>query len=150
MGDPRLWQKSLPVTRFNTNELSELLQDMRDTMAHLNGAGLAAPQIGVLLRVVIFGVQANPRYPAWKKCPTRAHQSELKPLSDEVEEGLGRLPVGAGHARLVPRWKRPALHRLRREGQSVQARGRSFHSARRAARVRSPRRRPLPDARARP
>src|SRR4029077_8145950 len=47
MGDPRLWQKSLPVAQFDAPELSELLQDMRDTMAHLNGAGLAAPQIGV-------------------------------------------------------------------------------------------------------
>ncbi len=63
MGDPRLWQKSLPVEKFGTPELLDLLEDMRDTMAHLNGAGLAAPQIGVPLRVVIFGVTANPRYP---------------------------------------------------------------------------------------
>ena len=69
MGDPRLWEKSQPVTRFNTEELNQLLQDMRDTMAHLNGAGLAAPQIGVLLRVVIFGVTANPRYPNVEEVP---------------------------------------------------------------------------------
>jgi peptide deformylase len=58
MGDPRLWQKSLelPHDKFDSPELKALLQDMRDTMAHLNGAGLAAPQIGVGLRVVIFGV----------------------------------------------------------------------------------------------
>jgi peptide deformylase len=88
MGDPRLWQKSLPVTRFNTKELSELLADMRDTMAHLNGAGLAAPQIGVLLRVVIFGVKANPRYPGVEEVPdTVLINPELKPLSDEIEEG---------------------------------------------------------------
>ena len=67
MGDPRLWQKSLPVEKFDTPELKALLQDMRDTMAHLNGAGLAAPQIGVGLRVVIFGVHANPRYPAVRR-----------------------------------------------------------------------------------
>ena len=88
MGDPRLWQKSLPVTKFNTKELNELLQDMRDTMAHLNGAGLAAPQIGVQLRVVIFGVNANPRYPGVEDVPdTVLINPELKPLSDEMEEG---------------------------------------------------------------
>ena len=62
MGDPRLWQKSLPVDHFNSSVLDALIADMRETMAHLNGAGLAAPQIGVGLRVVIFGVKANPRY----------------------------------------------------------------------------------------
>ncbi len=63
MGDPRLLRVAQPVTQFGTPELAELLQDMRETMAHLDGAGLAAPQIGVDLRVVIFGFQANPRYP---------------------------------------------------------------------------------------
>ena len=62
MGDPRLWQVSEPVKNFGTPELADLLQDMRDTMAYLSGAGLAAPQIGVQLRVVIFGVHANPRF----------------------------------------------------------------------------------------
>jgi peptide deformylase len=69
MGDPRLWEKSLPVEQFDTPELAALLQDMRDTMAHLSGAGLAAPQIGVPLRVVIFGVHANPRYPDVDEVP---------------------------------------------------------------------------------
>ncbi len=70
MGDQRLWAVSRPVEKFATPELNALLQDMRDTMQALNGAGLAAPQIGVGLRVVIFGVtastgsgQANSRYP---------------------------------------------------------------------------------------
>ena len=63
MGDPRLLRVAQPVTEFGTAQLSALLQDMRDTMAHLDGAGLAAPQIGVDLRVVIFGCQSNPRYP---------------------------------------------------------------------------------------
>ena len=63
MGDPRLWEVSVPVKEFGTPALKSLLEDMRDTMAHLNGAGLAAPQIGVGLRVVIFGVKRNPRYP---------------------------------------------------------------------------------------
>ena len=57
MGDARLWQRAEPVSRFDTKELHDLLVDMRDTMHHMNGAGLAAPQIGVGLRVVIFGVR---------------------------------------------------------------------------------------------
>jgi peptide deformylase len=57
MGDARLWQRSEPVSRFDTPELHQLLADMRDTMHDMNGAGLAAPQIGVGLRVVIFGVR---------------------------------------------------------------------------------------------
>jgi peptide deformylase len=88
MGDPRLWQKSLPVTQFAHRELNDLLQDMRDTMAHLNGAGLAAPQIGVHLRVVIFGVKSNPRYPGIDDVPdTVLINPVLTPLSDEIEEG---------------------------------------------------------------
>jgi peptide deformylase len=88
MGDPRLWQVSQPVEKFGTPELSELLQDMRDTMAHLNGAGLAAPQIGVGLRVVIFGVHANPRYPDVEEVPdTVLINPKITPLSKEEEEG---------------------------------------------------------------
>ena len=106
MGDPRLWQKSLPVTRFNTKELSELLQDMRDTMAHLNGAGLAAPQIGVLLRVVIFGVQANPRYPGVEEVPdTVLINPELKPLSNDIEEGWEGCLSVPGMRGWVPRYR---------------------------------------------
>ena len=69
MGDPRLLQKSQPVAQFGSAELAALLADLRDTMAHQNGAGLAAPQIGVALRVVIFGVHANPRYPHVEEVP---------------------------------------------------------------------------------
>ena len=88
MGDPRLWQRSLPVEKFGTPELVELLKDMRDTMAHLNGAGLAAPQIGVPLRLVIFGVTANPRYPDVEPVPdTVLINPVLTPLSDEMDDG---------------------------------------------------------------
>jgi len=106
MGDPRLWQKSLPVTRFKTPELEELLQDMRDTMAHLNGAGLAAPQIGVLLRVVIFGVKANPRYPGVEEVPdTVLINPELTALSDELEEGWEGCLSVPGLRGVVPRYR---------------------------------------------
>ena len=105
MGDPRLWEKSLPVEGFGTPELAELLQDMRDTMAHLNGAGLAAPQIGVLLRVVIFGVHANPRYPDVEEVPdTVLINPVITPLSNDMEEGWEGCLSVPGMRGWVPRY----------------------------------------------
>lgn len=69
MGHPLLRQVAMPVRQFNTPELAALVVDMRETMQANNGAGLAAPQIGVGLRVVIFGVQKNPRYPDAESVP---------------------------------------------------------------------------------
>ena len=69
MGDTRLWQRAESVNQFDTPQLRALLTDMRDTMQALNGAGLAAPQIGVSLRVVIFGVEHNDRYPEAESVP---------------------------------------------------------------------------------
>jgi peptide deformylase len=107
MGDPRLWQKSMPVERFGTPELQALLKDMRDTMAHLSGAGLAAPQIGVPLRVVIFGVTANPRYPGIEPVPdTVLVNPVLTPLSDEMEEGWEGCLSVPGMRGWVPRFTR--------------------------------------------
>ena len=88
MGDPRLFQKSEPVTEFDSPELQTLIQDMFDTMAALNGAGLAAPQIGVLKRVVIFGVEANPRYPDVEPVPTTVLiNPEIEFLTPATEDG---------------------------------------------------------------
>ena len=70
IGDPRLREVSKPVDAFDTPELHELVADMFDTMAAADGAGLAAPQIGVLKRVMIFGVEANTRYPDAEPVPT--------------------------------------------------------------------------------
>ena len=70
MGDPRLLQVAERVEEFGTDELRSLITDMFDTMEDYNGAGLAAPQIGVSKRVVIFGVEENPRYPDAEKVPT--------------------------------------------------------------------------------
>ncbi|OGA15085.1 MAG: peptide deformylase [Betaproteobacteria bacterium RIFCSPLOWO2_02_FULL_66_14] len=87
MGDPRLLRKALPVERFGTPGLLALLGDLRDTMTHLDGAGLAAPQIGVNLRVVIFGVHANPRYPQAEEVPdTVLINPRIEPLSGEINE----------------------------------------------------------------
>src|SRR5512139_2728342 len=88
MGDPRLLQPARPVEDFASLELAQLIVDMHDTMRALNGAGLAAPQIGVGLQVVIFEVSANPRYPDAESVPfTVLINPLLTPLSDELEEG---------------------------------------------------------------
>ncbi len=88
MGDPLLYRKAEPVKGFNTPELDALIADMFDTMAALNGAGLAAPQIGVSQRVVIFSVESNPRYPDVEPVPTTVLINPiLTPIGDEMEEG---------------------------------------------------------------
>jgi peptide deformylase len=112
MGDPRLLAKAEPVARFDTPQLHELLGDMRDTMAHLNGAGLAAPQIGVSLRVVIFGVHANPRYPDVEEVPdTVLINPKITPLSNEEEEGWEGCLSVPGLRGWVPRF-----HKIRYSG----------------------------------
>lgn len=104
MGDPRLLQIARPVERFNTPELRNLIEDMFDTMAHANGAGLAAPQIGVDLQVVIFGFDRNPRYPDAPTVPkTVLINPELTPLSDEMEDGWEGCLSVPGLRGVVPR-----------------------------------------------
>lgn len=107
MGDPRLLRQAEPVTRFDTPELQTLIDDMFDTMRAANGAGLAAPQIGVNLQVVIFGFRQNPRYPDAPAVPeTVLINPVLKPLSDEIaEDWEGCLSV-PGLRGIVPRWVR--------------------------------------------
>ncbi len=88
MGSPVLAQVARPVERFGTPELERLVADMQDTMAHEDGAGLAAPQIGESVRVVIFGVTSNPRYPDAEEVPfTVLVNPAITFLGDEVEEG---------------------------------------------------------------
>jgi peptide deformylase len=129
MGDPRLWQKSLPVSQFNTKELDELLRDMRDTMAHLNGAGLAAPQIAVPLRVVIFGVTANPRYPGIDPVPdTVLINPVLTPLSDEMEEGWEGCLSVPGMRGWVPRFHKLRYAGYDQEGNFFQRDVEGFHA----------------------
>jgi len=107
MGDARLLRVARPVEDFDTPELHALLADMRDTMAHLDGAGLAAPQIGVDLRVVIFGCEANPRYPEAAPVPnTVLINPELMPLDAAEEEGWEGCLSVPGLRGLVPRFKR--------------------------------------------
>lgn len=127
MGDPRLWQKSRPVENFG--DLKGLLVDMRDTMAHLNGAGLAAPQIGVPLRVVIFGVTANPRYPDIEPVPdTVLINPVLTPLSDEMEEGWEGCLSVPGMRGWVPRYRRLMYSGLDENGSKFERTVDGFHA----------------------
>jgi peptide deformylase len=104
MGDPRLLAVSEPVRDFGTPELAALLEDMRDTMRDLNGAGLAAPQIGVGLRVVIFGFERNERYPEAEAVPfTVLVNPELTPIGEITEEGWEGCLSVPGMRGLVPR-----------------------------------------------
>jgi peptide deformylase len=129
MGDPRLWQMSRPIEAFGTAELADLLTDMRDTMAHLNGAGLAAPQIGVPLRVVIFGVKSNPRYPGIDDVPdTVLINPVLTPLADEIEEGWEGCLSVPGMRGWVPRFQRLKYSGFDEHGQRFEREVEGFHA----------------------
>lgn len=107
MGSPLLLGRASEVDRFGTAELDTLLTDMLDTMEALDGAGLAAPQIGVSLRVVIFGVKRNPRYPEAEEVPyTVLINPVIRALGDEVEEGWEGCLSVPGMRGLVPRYRR--------------------------------------------
>lgn len=105
MGDPRLLRQAQPVTRFNTPELAALVADMFDTMHAADGAGLAAPQIGIDLQLVIFGFRQSARYPDAPPVPeTVLLNPVLTPLSNEMEvdwEGCLSVPGLRG---MVPRY----------------------------------------------
>jgi peptide deformylase len=129
MGDERLLRRSVAVERFGTPELAALLQDMRDTMAHLNGAGLAAPQIGVNLRVVIFGVTANPRYPDAEEVPdTVLINPVLEPQSEEMEEGWEGCLSVPGMRGWVPRWLRLRYAGFDEQGRRFERSVAGFHA----------------------
>ena len=106
MGHPVLKQVATPVSEFGTRALLELVADMDDTMRALNGAGLAAPQIGVSLRVVIFEVRRNPRYPDADEVPyTVLINPELTALGDALEDGWEGCLSVPGLRGLVPRYR---------------------------------------------
>lgn len=107
MGEPLLLEKAQPVTAFNTPELHALIQDMQDTMNAMDGAGIAAPQIGVSLQVVIFGVGSNPRYPDAEQVPyTVLINPTLTPVGDEIEDGWEGCLSVPGLRGVVPRYIR--------------------------------------------
>ena len=129
MGDPRLLEVSRPVTAFGTPELESLLRDMRDTMQDLNGAGLAAPQIGVGLRVVIFGIEANPRYPDAEEVPfTVLINPVLTPLDEEMEDGWEGCLSVPGLRGVVPRHLHVRYRGTSLDGEVIEREVEGFHA----------------------
>ncbi len=129
MGDPRLLRVAKAVSPEEFALIPALLEDMRDTMRHLSGAGLAAPQIGVDLRVVIFGVQSNPRYPDAEAVPDTVLINPLiealDPTQDAGWEGCLSVPGMRG---LVPRYTRIRYSGLDAEGQKFSRIAENFHA----------------------
>ncbi len=129
MGDPRLWQQAERVERFDTSELHALIADMEETMHHLDGAGLAAPQIGVGLRVVIFGFDDNPRYPDADSVPyTVLINPALTPPSGDMEEGWEGCLSVPGLRGLVPRWRHLRYTGFDQYGKSIDRSVEGFHA----------------------
>ena len=129
MGDPRLLEPARPVEDFASLELAQLIVDMHDTMRSLNGAGLAAPQIGVGLQVVIFEVGANPRYPDADSVPfTVLINPVLTPLSDAIEEGWEGCLSVPGMRGLVPRHTALRYQGFDATGQPIDRSVSDFHA----------------------
>jgi peptide deformylase len=129
MGDPRLLAVAQPVAEFGSPELKTLLTDMQDTMRDLNGAGLAAPQIGAGLRVVIFGFEENPRYPDADSVPfTILINPQLTPLSEIQDEGWEGCLSVPGMRGLVPRYRELRYTGFDADGNPIDRTVTDFHA----------------------
>lgn len=130
MGDERLLRVAKPVEQFDTPGLHALIADMRDTMAAANGAGLAAPQIGVDLQLVIFGTDApNPRYPEAPPVPrTVLLNPVITPLGEEEEEGWEGCLSVPGLRGVVPRWRRIRYSGFDEKGRAIEREAEGFHA----------------------
>jgi peptide deformylase len=130
MGDPRLLRVAQPVTRFDSDEVHQLVTDMFDTMRAANGAGLAAPQIGVDLQLIVFGTDAaNPRYPQAPLVPrTVLLNPAITPLGDEEEEGWEGCLSVPGLRGVVPRFKRVRYTGFDQYGDAIEREVEGFHA----------------------
>ncbi|MCA3252199.1 MAG: peptide deformylase [Pseudomonadota bacterium] len=129
MGDPRLLRVAQPVSAFDTAELHALVADLFDTMHDANGAGLAAPQIGVDLQLVIFGFERNVRYPeASPVPPTVLANPVIEPLSDELAEGWEGCLSVPGLRGVVPRHARIRYRGFDAHGRPVGREAEGFHA----------------------
>jgi peptide deformylase len=130
MGDPRLLRVAQPVHAFATPELRTLVADMQDTMTAANGAGLAAPQIGVDLQLVIFGSDdANPRYPDAPVVPRTVLVNPIvTPLGNEEEEGWEGCLSVPGLRAVVPRWRRIRYTGYDEQGHRIDCEAEGFHA----------------------
>lgn len=129
MGDPRLLRCARPVSEFGTAELAALIDDLRDTMADAGGVGIAAPQIGVDLRVVIFGFQHSERYPGAPPVPeTVLINPILEPLGAETEEGWEGCLSVPGLRGVVPRYRRLRYQGRDEQGGRIDRTVEGFHA----------------------
>lgn len=130
MGDPRLLRLAQPVRAFGTPELHALVADMQDTMKAASGAGLAAPQIGVDLQVVIFGTDApNPRYPDAPVVPrTVLVNPIITPVGNEEEDGWEGCLSVPGLRAVVPRWRRIRYSGYDQAGNRIDREAEGFHA----------------------
>jgi peptide deformylase len=129
MGHPLLRQVAAAVEVFDAAQMQALLIDMEDTMRELHGAGIAAPQIGVSLRVVIFELQENPRYPQVAPIPfTVLINPMLEPLGTELEEGWEGCLSVPGLRGVVPRYRRLHYSGLDAHGQFFERTVEGFHA----------------------
>jgi len=129
MGHPVLREKAKPVEAFGTPELRALFEDMKETMAAKNGAGLAAPQIGVSQRIVIFGVDHNPRYPDAEEVPfTVLVNPKLVMLTREVEEDWEGCLSVPGMRGVVPRYTKLRYTGFDIEGNPIERVAEGFHA----------------------
>jgi peptide deformylase len=130
MGDQRLLHVSEPVRTLGSAALRELLLDMQDTMRALDGAGLAAPQIGVPWRVVIFGTGSpNPRYPQAEIVPaTVLINPEIEPIGEALESGWEGCLSVPGMRGLVARFEQVRYRGLDEQGRAIDRSVRGFHA----------------------
>ena len=129
MGDARLLHQAEPVATFHTPELEMLIADMFDTMYAANGAGLAAPQIGVNLQLVIFGFKQNLRYPEAPPVPeTVLINPVLTPLTDQTEENWEGCLSVPGMRGVVPRWQRLRYTGFDQHGNRIEREVDGFHA----------------------
>ena len=129
MGDPLLLQVSAPVVRFDTLALRTLIADMTETMAAANGAGLAAPQIGVDLQLVIFGFTRNERYPDAPPVPeTVLINPHITPLDDVEEEGWEGCLSVPGLRGVVPRFAHIRYTGFDPKGDRIDREAEGFHA----------------------
>jgi peptide deformylase len=129
MGDPRLLRIAQPVRDFGSAELKALIDDMFETMRAVNGAGLAAPQIGVDLALVIFGFAANQRYPDAPPVPeTVLINPQIEPLGSEEEEGWEGCLSVPGLRGVVPRFARIRYVGFDADGRRIDREAEGFHA----------------------
>ncbi len=129
MGDPRLLRIAQPVTAFNTRELDALIADLFDTMHDADGAGLAAPQIGVDQSLVIFGFRQNPRYPDADAVPeTVLINPQITPLGEVQEDGWEGCLSVPGLRGVVPRWTRIRYTGVDQRGEPIDRVAEGFHA----------------------